>query len=283
MNTKNTTIALILIITTTVITGYLIHTNNTTNQTPQLRIFAAASLTNVITNMTQEFEQTNNCKLLLNSGSSGALYTQITQGTPCDIYMTADNKWTKQLNTNNHLHQNIDFTSNSLTIILTPKNPANITSIADLAKPGVKLIIAEPSVPAGNYANQTIWTIDSTWGNISNPNYVPSGAYINYNTSVYNNIRSYETNVENVVGQITLSATTGLYDAGIVYASDGIYGNLTGQQTKFLKIPPEINQKAIYNIAIIKTTNQPELAQKFTNFWLSQQGQSLLTHYGFGI
>jgi molybdate transport system substrate-binding protein len=285
MHKTFTATALIVILVSASIAGYLIYTNYATNPHTELRIFIAASLTNIVANMTQEFEQTNNCKLLINSGSSGALYTQITAGSPCDIFMSADNKWINQLKTDGHLYQNTatDFASNNLEIILAPNNPAGITSLADLAKPGIKLIIAEPSVPAGNYANQTIWKIDSTWGNSSNPNYVASGAYVNYNASIYRNIRSYESNVENVVGQVALSATTGLYDAGIVYISDSVYGSLTGQPTEFLKIPPEVNQKAIYSIAIMGSTNQPELAQKFLDFWTSQQGQSALTHYGFGL
>ncbi|MDR0493589.1 MAG: molybdate ABC transporter substrate-binding protein [Nitrososphaerota archaeon] len=277
--------ALALILLSASIAGYLIYTNYASSPSTELRIFMAASLTSIVANMTQEFEQTHNCNLLINSASSGTLYTQITQGSPCDIFMSADNKWTNQLKANDLLYQDtaIDFTNNSLSIILAPGNPAGITSLADLAKPGVKLVIAEPSVPAGNYANQTIWKIDSTWGNASNPQYVISGTYINYNASIYQNVRSYESNVENVVGQVALSGTTGLYDAGIVYASDGVYGALSGQPTEFLKIPSEVNQKAIYSIAIIGSTNQPELAQKFLDFWISQQGQSLLAYYGFGI
>ncbi|MDR0372527.1 MAG: molybdate ABC transporter substrate-binding protein [Nitrososphaerota archaeon] len=285
MHKKFSAIAFTAIIASASITGGLIYTTYTSNQTAELRIFTAASLTHVIANMTKQFEQANNCKLLINSGSSGALYTQIAEGSPCDIYMSADNRWTNQLKTDGFLYQNtaINFASNSLEVILAPGNPAGITSLADLAKPGIKLVIAEPAVPAGNYANQTLWKIDSTWGNPSSPQYDASGAYVNYNASVYSNVRSYESNVENVVGQVSLSGTTGLYDAGIVYTSDGIYSNLTDQQIKFLKIPPEVNQKAMYGIAIIELTSQPELAQKFMNFWTSDQGKSLLIHYGFCI
>lgn len=285
MNKKLTTTCLIGIIAIATVSGYLVYTNHISpnNNLPELRIFIAASLTHVVENMTQEFEQNNNCKLIINTGSSSALYQQIITGSPADVFMTADNKWTNQLKTDNLLHNDpIDFTTNNLEVIITPNNPANITSLADLTKPGVKLVIADPTVPAGNYANQTIWKIDSTWGNPNNPNYIPSGQYINYNTSLYKNIKSYETNVENVVGAVSLSSQTGLYDAGIVYASDGVYGTMTNQPTQFLTIPPDVNQKATYGIAIIDQTNQPELAQKFVTFWTSNQGQTLLAQYGFG-
>jgi molybdate transport system substrate-binding protein len=285
MNKKFVAISLVVVIAVASIAGYLIYTNYASNQPTELRVFIAASLTYVVENMTQQFEQANNCKLLINAGSSGALYTQITEGSPCDVFMSADNRWTNQLKTGGLLYQDnaVDFTSNSLEVILAPGNPAGITSLADLAKPGVKLVIAEPSVPAGNYANRTIWKIDSTWGNSSSPSYIASGAYVNYNASIYNNVRSYESNVENVVGAVALSGQTGLYDAGIVYASDGVYGDLSGQQTEFLSIPADVNQKAIYGIAVIGSTSHPDLAQKFMDYWLTDEGQALLAYYGFGL
>jgi molybdate transport system substrate-binding protein len=282
MNKKIVAIVLVVVIACASVAGYIIYSNTSSNPT-ELRVFIAASLTYVVANMTEEFEQANNCRLLVSPAGSGALYQQIAEGSPCDVFMSADNRWTKQLNSAGLLYQDRDedFTTNSLEVILAPGNPAGITSLADLAKPGVKLVIAGPSVPAGNYANQTIWKIDSTWGNSSHPNYVASGAYVNYNASVYNNIRSYETNVENVVGAVALSGDTGLYDAGIVYASDGVYGQLSGQQTTFLEIPTDVNARGIYGIAVIESTSQPELAQKFMDFWLSEQGQALLTQFGF--
>lgn len=285
MNIKLASIITIITAISASLIGYLAYTGAFSTTKPELRVFIAASLTYVVENMTQEFEQANNCKLLINSGSSGALYTQITEGSPCDVFMSADNKWTNQLKKNDLLYQNNseDFTTNSLEVILAPGNPAGITSLADLAKPGVKIVIAAPSVPAGNYANKTIWKIDSTWGNSSSPKYVTSGAYVNYNASFYNNVKSYESNVENVVGAVALSSSTGLYDAGIVYSSDGVYGSLTGQPTEFLPIPTEVNQKATYGVAVIESTSQSELAQEFMDYWSSEKGQSLLTYYGFGI
>lgn len=287
MNKKILAITLIVIIAAASAASYMIYSNYASppSEPTELRVFIAASLTYAVQNMTQQFEEAYNCKLVINAASSGALYTQITEGSPCDVFMSADNKWTNQLKTNGLLYQDnaVDFTSNRMAVIIAPGNPAGITSLADLAKPGVKIVIAAPSVPAGNYANKTIWKIESTWGNPSSSSYVASGAYVNYNVSVYNNVKSYETNVENVVGAVALSGQTGLYDAGIVYTSDGVYGALTGQPTEFLSIPAEVNLKATYGIAVTGSTSQSELAQKFMDYWSSEQGQALLAYYGFGI
>jgi molybdate transport system substrate-binding protein len=286
INTKHaTTITIIIaIIVTTSIIGYTIYINSDSQniKPTELRVFTASSLIHVTEDMTRQFEKDNNAKIILNSDSSSALYTQITAGAPADVFMTADQKWTKQLLTNNPKLLNNryeNFTTNSLQIILAPGNPANITAIADLANPGVKLVLASPSVPAGSYANDTIWKIDSAWGNPSSPQYVPSGIYKNFNASIYQNVVSYKNSVAQVVGKVSLSLGTA--DAGIVFTSDSTYGSNTEAQVSFIEIPAEVNTRGTYGIGVINSTQQLELAQKFMNYWLSETGKEQLTKYGF--
>ncbi len=242
-----------------------------TTSTPptELRIFIASSLTNVVKNMTAQFEKDNNVKLVINSASSGTLYNQIKAGSPCDVFMSADNKWTNNLITDGLLYQNTysNFTTNSLEIILAPGNPANIQNITDLANSGVKLIIGNPaSVPAGTYANTTILKVQNNWG-------IP-----NFYSNVFEGI-AFGDSVEQVVGAVSLN--TGQYDAGIVFVSDGTYGQMTGSQATFVPIPSSVNTRGYYGIATINTSSQTALAQKFVDFWNSQQGQALLTEFGF--
>jgi molybdate transport system substrate-binding protein len=281
MNTKYVAAILIVIIAAASVIGYAAYTR-TKNEPTELRVFIASSLIHVVEDMATQFEKDNNVKVILNSDSSSALYTQITAGSPADVFLTADQKWTNQLLTNmpgllNDKCEN--FTTNSLQIILAPGNPANINSIADLTKPGVKLVLAAPSVPAGSYANSTIWKIDSTWGNPDSPQYVSSGIYENFNASIYQNVVSYENSVEQVVGKVSLDVGTA--DAGIVFVSDGVYGTNTGAQVTFIEIPSDVNTKGIYGIGVVGSTQQSELAQKFMDYWLSAAGKELLTQYGF--
>ncbi len=247
----------------------------------ELRVFIASSFTNVVANMTSTFEKTNNCNLIINSGSSSALYTQISAGAPCDVFMSADTKWTRQLNNSQLLLNNnyFNFTSNSLEVIIAQGNPKGITSLADLAKPGVKLVLADPSIPSGSYTNSTIWKIDQIWGKASNSAYVNSGAYVNFNNTINKNVVSYETTAENVVGKVSLNVGTA--DAGIAFVSDAVYGNMTGGKVQFLPIPSTVNTRGTYGIGIIGSTSQSALAQKFLDYWTSTQGQMLLTQFGF--
>jgi molybdate transport system substrate-binding protein len=246
-----------------------------------LRVFIASSLINVVTNMTKAFEQTNNCHLIVNFAGSSTLYTQITAGAPCDVFMSADQKWNTQLN-NSKLNYNNNFTAfttNSLAVIVAPGNPKGITSLADLTKPGVKVVLGDPSIPAGSYTNSTCWKIDSTWGNPSNPKYISDNSYLNFNSTIHQNVVSYELTVEGVVSKVSMNLGTA--DAGIVFVSDGVYGSLTGSQVQFISIPAAVNTRGTYGINVMASTTQTDLAIKFMNFWISSQGQALLTQFGF--
>jgi molybdate transport system substrate-binding protein len=297
-------IALVVIIVLASAAGYILYNetiSNNTNPSPtptnaptaspspsptpvpvDLRIDIASSLVHVVANMTADFEKANNCHLIINSDSSSTLYTQITSGTPVDVFMSADQKWTKQLNSAGLLYGGnnyVNFTTNSLEVIIAQGNPKGITSMADLAKPGVKLVLADPSIPSGSYTNTTCWKIDQTWGKVGNAAYVSNGSYVNYNATVHQNVVNYPLTVEQVVGAVSLNIGTA--DAGIVFVSDAVWGNMTSAQVQFMPIPADVNTRGTYGIAVIGNTGHADLAQKFMDYWSSTAGQALLTQFGF--
>ncbi len=292
MNNKYAATALIAIIVCTSALGYLIYNgtfskNVTPTATPStsapvdLRVFIASSLFHVIQNMTQTFNRENNANIIVNSAGSNTLYQQITSGSLCDVFLSADLKWTNKLNASGLLYNNQyqNFTSNSLEVVLLKDNPQNISSILDLIKPGVKIVVADPSVPAGSYNNATLTKIDATWGNASSPLYLGI-QWQNYRNKFLANVVSYEVAVEEVVGKVSLGLGTA--DAGVAFVSDATYGTMTGAQLQYIQVPASVNTKGVYSIAIINGTSHSDLAQKFMDFWLSTQGQTLLQTYGFG-
>jgi molybdate transport system substrate-binding protein len=246
-----------------------------------LRVDIASSLVHVVQNMSFDFEKANNVHLIINSDSSSALYTQIIAGSPCDVFMSADQKWTKQLNNSGLLYKNnyANFTTNSLSVIIAQGNPKGITSLADLAKSGVKLVLADPSIPSGSFTNTTFWKIDQTWGKVGNAAYVSNGSYVNYNTTVQQNVVNYQLTVEQVVG--TVSLNIGTADAGVVFVSDAVWGKMTNAQVQFMPISAEVNTKGTYGVGIVQQVQNSEQAQKFMDYWSSTQGQALLTQFGF--
>ena len=254
-----------------------------------LNVYVAASMYNVVLNMSSAFEKQYNCKLIINQGSSSTLETQIASGAACDVFMSADNKWTTALNSSSLVYSNYinnTLTTNKLVVIIAPGNPKNITSLADLASTAsgsnkMHVVIALPSVPVGSYTNQTLTKITNTWGNSSSPSYITNGSYVNYYTNFQNNVINQLQTDEQVVGAVNLNV--GVADAGIVYYSDEVYANLVGETVSFMPIPDSVNTIGIYGICIPSQVAQPTVAQAFYNYWLSPQGQAELTEFGFGL
>ena len=199
-------------------------------------MFVAASLVNVVANVTAAFDKQYNCNIVVNSGSSSTLEAQIVAGSPCDVFMSADIKWTNTLNSSNLVYNNYNtnFTTNSLCVIIAQGNPKNITSLADLASTAtgankIHIVIAQTSVPVGSYTNQTLTKITNTWGNPSSPSYVTNGSYVNYYTNFQNNVINTLSTDEQVVGAVNLNV--GVADAGIVFYSDEVYANMIGRNS----------------------------------------------------
>ncbi len=259
-------------------------TTNSPTATPspvELRVFIASSLIHVAENMTAEYEKTHNVHIILNSDSSSALYTQITNGAPCDVYLSADQKWTKNLLNGGYLLNDnyVNFTTNSLEMIIAEGNPKGITSLYDLTKPGVNVVLADPTIPSGSYTNTTCLKIDRSWGNPSSPAYIANGSYVNFNQTLHANVHNYPLTVEQVVGAVSLNVGTA--DAGIVFTSDAMWGYMTHAEVSFIPIPSDVNTRGTYGIGVIKTASHPIEALEFMAFWNEQQGQALLTQFGF--
>lgn len=281
MNTKYLAIGLVIILLCASAVGYYLYSGTASNTQPEtLRVFMASSLINVVNNMTNEFNTQNHCNITLNSAGSNTLYQQITSGSPCDVFMAADQKWTKQLNDASLLvngYQN--FTTNKLEILIPKDNPQHIESLLDLVKPDVKIVIADFAVPVGSYTNKTLNKIDATWGNASSPLYRGS-EWVNYRSRFLDNVVSYEVSVEAVVGKVCLGL--GTVDAGVAFVSDATYGALSGAELSFIEVPAEANTMGTYGIGVVNGASNVDLAQKYVDFWTSSQGQSLLKDYGFG-
>jgi molybdate transport system substrate-binding protein len=152
------------------------------------------------------------------------------------------------------------FLNNKLIMILPADNPAGVSQLEDLAKPGIKLVLAAEEVPVGKYARQALDAMN-----------VPFGA--GFSDQVFTNVVSNEDNVRQVVAKVQL----GEADAGIVYTSDAV----AAPQLKTIEIPDELNVIAEYPIAALTQSTNPELANAFVDFVLSDEGQTILQKWGF--
>lgn len=236
-------------------------------QNAQLTVFAAASLTNAFKAIGQQFGAANGgATVTFNFAGSDQLATQINQGAPADVFASAN---TKQMDVVIQAGEVVSgtertFARNRLVVVYPKDNPGGMATLKDLVKPGLKVVLANKSVPVGGYALDFLSKASKL------PEYTAE-----FSPTVLKNVVSYEENVKAVLSKITL----GEADAGIVYTTDA--ATVTDGSIGMLDIPDNLNTIATYPIAAIKNAKNPELAKKFVDYVLGPEGQQVLVKYGF--
>ena len=238
-------------------------TSAPTSETGTLTVFAAASLTDAFTEIGAAFDAANpGVTTTFNFSNSQALRTQIEEGAPADVFASASGKEMDILVTNSFVTKDVAqiFLANKLVVILPADNPAALENLEDLAKPGIKLVLAAEEVPVGKYARQALDLLNGSFG-------------VDFKDKVLANVVSNEDNVKQVVAKVQL----GEADAGIVYISDSI----AAPDLKSIEIPADLNVIANYPIAPLLKSENANLAAKFTEYVLSAEGQAVLQKWGF--
>jgi molybdate transport system substrate-binding protein len=231
-----------------------------------LTVFAAASLTDAFSEIETAFEAANVGKdVIFNFGSSSTLATQLAEGAPADVFASANSQQMGVAQAAGRIAgQPHTFVKNRLVLAVPVDNPANIQTLRDLATPGIKLVVAAPDVPVRDYTNRMLDRLaaDPAYGE-------------DYRNAVIANIVSEEDNVRQVSAKVAL----GEADAGIVYLSD-ITPDIA-DEVLALPISDTLNTIAIYPIAVTNDSANPELAQAFIDYVLSDAGQDTLVKWGF--
>ena len=233
----------------------------------RLQVFAAASLKDAFDALAPEFAaQNGGAQIVYNLGGSQQLTQQLAGGAPADLFASANARQMQAAVDAGRVAPNASriFAHNRLVVVYPADNPAQIDDLADLARPGLKLVLAAPQVPAGQYALEFLDKAAAA------PGMPPD-----YRAAVLANAVSYEENVRSVLNKVTL----GEADAGIVYASD-VAGDATGR-VGTLEIPAALNVAAEYPVAPVLDAEQPELARRFVELLLSPQGRAVLEQHGF--
>ncbi len=231
----------------------------------ELTVFAASSLTDAFNEIGTAFQQTQpGVHVAFNFGASSQLRVQIAQGAHADVFASADEQQMAAAESGGLVHASTVFARNELTIITPARSSADIHRLQDLAKPGVRLVTAQPSVPIGQYTRDLLARAGQ------DPAYGAS-----FPLDVERNIVSREDNVRQVVGKVQL----GEADAAVVYVSDVTPAARPQLQT--VPIPDALNVTAVYPIAVTTGAGDAILGRRFVDFVRSEQGQAILTKWGF--
>ena len=215
--------------------------------TAGITVFAGSSMTTVL----PQIDPGNTYSF----GSSTTLGTQIKNGAPADVLMSANTTVPASLYAAGVVEKPVNFTRNTLAVVVPKSNPAGIKSIYDLTKPGIKIDEAASSVPVGSYTVQVL-------------------TQMGINTQIQANVVSKETSDAGVVAKVAL----GQVDAGFVYLSDYV---IDPTHLTLIKVPAWAQPKITYAMAIVTKSPNQAAAQAWMDKVLSPAGQAVFVKDGF--
>jgi molybdate transport system substrate-binding protein len=158
------------------------------DEASELTVFAAASLSDVAPAIDP------GATVVL--GGSNDLAAQIRDGADADVLLSAGVAPLEQLREVELVGEPVAFASNRLVLVVPADNPSGTTTLADLNRAGIKLVLGAEGVPAGDYAREALTAAGQA--------------------EALAQVVSLEDDVRGVLGKVAL----GEADAGIVYATD---------------------------------------------------------------
>lgn len=225
----------------------------------EITVFAAASLTDAFGELATAFEAEHpGVTVRLSLAGSAALRTQILEGAPADVFASASPDEVAALAAAGLVREQRTLASNAL-VVATRADA--IGSFADLAAPGVRLVLAGEDVPAGRYARAALALADTdgTFGE-------------DFARRVLANVRSNEANVRAALAKVEL----GEADAAIVYATD----LAAAGDVRAVPVPDRFQVAAEYRIALLSGS---DAAAAFVAFATSPEGAATLARHGFMV
>jgi molybdate transport system substrate-binding protein len=225
-----------------------------------LHVSAAASLTDAMKEIGENFEKQSGVHVSLNFGASNLLARQIEEGAPADIFVSADEAKMDQLQKDGLIDPSSrpDLLGNSLVIVAPADSSLTIATTADLIKPEIrKIALADPAaVPAGIYAREFL-THEALWEKLK-AKVVPT-----------ENVRAALAAVE-----------SGNVDAAFVYKTDAAIS----KRVRVIHSVPEKDAPAIsYPIAILKESKNRGEAEQFEHYLQSPPATEVFERFRFVV
>ena len=240
----------------------------------ELIVFAAASMTETLTKIAEEYAKVDpDVELVFNFDSSGTLKTQIEEGADCDVFISAAPKQMNALDASKDADggnekgldfvlsdTRVDLLENKVTLSVPEGNPKDLKSFDDLAaglKDGsVLLAMGNEDVPVGQYTQKIF-------------------AYYDLNEEDLNKagVLTYGSNVKEVTTQVS----EGAVDAGVIYATDAFSAGLSVVDTA----TPEMCGQVIYPAAVLNITKNREAAEAFLNYLKTPEASAIFEEVGF--
>lgn len=244
-----------------------------TGETTEVTVFAAASLTETLEQIAEDYKKVApDVTLTFNFDSSGTLKTQIQEGADCDVFISAAQKQMDQLDALADTAVNtegldfvqrgtrLDLLENKVTLAVPEGNPKGIDSFDALAQHlqagDILLAMGNSDVPVGQYTQKIL-----TFYGLEETALADAGCV------------TYGSNVKEVTTQVR----EGSVDAGIIYATDAFSAGLTVVD----EATADMCGQVIYPAAVLNTSAHPEAAQAFLDYLSTDKAMSVFTSVGF--
>jgi molybdate transport system substrate-binding protein len=216
-----------------------------------LIVLGASSLTEAVTRYGEAFE---GATVKPSFAGSDELAAQIQQGAKADVFASADTDYPAELFEEGLVEEPQVFAANELVIAVPEGSP--IKSLADLAKPGVKLVIGDPSVPVGSYTRTVLGRLPAA-----------------EREAIEANVVSEETEVSSIVAKLEQGAA----DAGFVYVTD----EKSAESLEPVSVPAKLQPEVEYGVAVVSSSDDKPAAEEFVAGLIAGEGQEDLRSAGF--
>lgn len=225
----------------------------------EITVLAAASLTDVCEDLEEEYQKENQDTVLnFSFGGSGTLKTQIEEGVPADIFISAATKQMDELKAQDLMIDEsiVELIENKVVLIVPKGNPADIDCFEDALKADV-IGIGEPeSVPAGRYAEEIFLSI-GIWDKVEQK-------------------ANFGSDVRTVLSWVE----SGAVDCGVVYATDA---NMSKDIEIVCEAKKGTHKPVIYPAGVIENSKNIDKAQDFMKFLKSKKAAEIFKKYGFTV
>lgn len=224
---------------------------------PALIMSAAASTTDAMEQLTKKFLDESGIEVKVNAGPSNGLATQIIEGAPADLFLSASREWADKVAASGKATEDVELLTNRLAVVVPKGNPAQIKRSEDLTSPKLKsLALAGEGVPAGRYADQALSKLELLQ-QLTDEKRIARGQ----------DVRATLSYVEQ-----------GEAEAGIVYVTDAAISPSVEIAFEF---DPTLHDEIVYVLVLLKHADENPSARKFYEFLQSDDAEQIFTKFGF--
>lgn len=225
--------------------------------TPTLRLYCGAGIRPPVADLVQEFQAEHKAKIECDYAGSNILLSRIKLTRRGDLYMPGDVQYVRQAEQEGLVASWKNACYFVPVILVRKGNPRNVRSVADLARPGLRVGLGDPKACAIGRVTDRLLAKCGLEPEAVEPNIV---------------FRSL------TVNELGVQIKAGKIDAAIVW--DAI-ARAYPDEGHIVPIPPHENVISTVPVAVLRSSDHPGLARAFQDFAASERGARIFARHGY--